>query len=128
MSLDNGRPRDWWRVARREMLIGLSLGVILGAIALARITLWHELFDSYGEHYLRIAVAVSLSVVGVVMWGTICGAMLPILLQTVRLDPASASAPLVATLVDVFGLVIYFQVAQVVLSGVVLGQPAAPPG
>ena len=120
MSLGNVRPRDWWRVARRELVIGLSLGCILGVIALVRITAWHVLFDSYGEHYVLIAVAVSLSVVGVVMWGTICGAMLPVLLQSVGLDPASASAPLVATLVDVFGVVIYFQVAQIVLAGIVL--------
>jgi magnesium transporter len=121
MSLGNVRPRDWWRVARREIIIGLSLGCILGVIAMVRITLWHELFDSYGEHYLRIALAVSISVVGVVMWGTLCGAMLPIALQTCRLDPASASAPLVATLVDVFGVVIYFQVAQIVLAGILTG-------
>lgn len=115
MALGNVRPRDWWRVARREIIIGMSLGCILGVIALARIVLWHELFGSYGPEYFLLASAVAISVIGVVMWGTLCGAMLPIILQTCRLDPASASAPLVATLVDVFGLVIYFQVAQIVL-------------
>jgi magnesium transporter len=115
MALGNVRPRDWWRVARREIIIGLSLGCVLGLIALARIMLWEYLFASYGEHYVLVASAVTLSVIGVVTWGTICGAMLPIILQTFRLDPASASAPLVATLVDVFGVVIYFQVARIIL-------------
>jgi magnesium transporter len=120
MALGEVGLRDWWRIMRREVLTGLSLGLILAAIGLARIVLWEVLFDSYGEYYLLVALTVALSLVGVVLWGTLSGSMLPFLLRALGLDPASASAPFVATLVDVSGLVIYFTVASVVLGGTLL--------
>jgi magnesium transporter len=120
MALGEVRLRDWWRVLRRELGAGLGLGAILGAIGLVRILLWQSIGGVYGEHYLRIAETVSLSLVGVVLWGSVTGSMLPFVLRKVGFDPASASAPLVATLVDVTGLIIYFTIASVVLHGVLL--------
>jgi magnesium transporter len=120
MALGEVRVRDWWRVCRREILVGLGLGAILAALGLLRIVVWQWIGAGYGEHYLLIAITVSLSLVGVVLWGTLAGAMLPLLLSRLGLDPASASAPFVATLVDVTGLVIYFTVASVVLRGTLL--------
>ncbi|WP_050726248.1 magnesium transporter [Vulgatibacter incomptus] len=120
MALGELRIRDWWRVIRRELASGLSLGVILASIGFARIVIWEHAFHSYGEHYLLVAGTVALSLIGVVTWGTLAGSMLPFLLKRIGFDPASASAPFVATLVDVSGLVIYFTVAQVILSGTML--------
>ena len=117
MALGEVKLRDWWRVAHREVISGLSLGLILGTIGIVRILLWHELFGAYGEHAVAIALTVGFSLVGVVLWGCLAGSMLPFLLRRVGLDPASASAPFVATLVDVSGLVIYFSVASAVLGG-----------
>jgi magnesium transporter len=112
--------RDWWRVIRREVAAGLSLGAVLAAIGLCRILLWESLFHIYGEQYLRIALTVAGSLVGVVTFGTLAGSMLPLALRKLGFDPASASAPFVATLVDVSGLVIYFTVASMILSGTLL--------
>ncbi|MBI3001463.1 MAG: magnesium transporter [Deltaproteobacteria bacterium] len=120
MALGEVRLQDWWRVIRRELLTGLALGSILAAIGFARILLWQNLFHLYGEHWLLIALTVALSLVGVVLWGTIAGSLLPLLLRLFKLDPASASAPFVATLVDVTGLVIYFSVAAMILRGTLL--------
>ena len=120
MALGEVRPRDWWRVIRREFATGLALGSILAAIGLIRILLWQSLFHAYGEHYFLIAMTVSLSLVGVVMWGSLMGSVLPFILRSLGFDPASASAPFVATLVDVTGLVIYFTVAAIVLRGTLL--------
>ncbi|HWP35567.1 MAG TPA: magnesium transporter [Thermodesulfobacteriota bacterium] len=120
MALGEIRLRDWWRVARRELAAGLSLGCILATIGLVRILAWQELFGTYGEHYALVAVTVALSLIGVVLWGTLAGAMLPFVLRRLGFDPASASAPFVATLVDVSGIVIYFTVASAVLRGVLL--------
>jgi magnesium transporter len=120
MALGEVRLRDWWRVVRREIVTGLALGVILAAIGLIRILVWQGLFDSYGEQYLLLGVTVALSLVGVVLWGSLAGSLLPFILRGLGLDPASASAPLVATLVDVTGLVIYFTVAATVLRGTLL--------
>ena len=112
---------DWWRVALREFPTGLTLGLILGAIGLARIELVHGLgWYDYGPHHLLIGVTVAAALVGVVMFGSLAGSMLPFVLRRVGFDPASASAPFVATLVDVTGLVIYFSVAYVVLRGTLL--------
>ena len=113
--------RDWFRVIRRELSSGLSLGLILGSIGFIRIALWQYLhiFD-YGKYHWLVAVTVALALVGVVLWGSIAGAMLPFLLRRCGLDPATASAPFVATLVDVTGLLIYFNVALVVLRGTML--------
>src|SRR5688500_4405728 len=101
MALSEVTARDWWHVIRREFSIGLTLGLLLAAIGAIRILLWQELFGSYGEHHVFIAMTVSLSLVGVVLWGTLAGSTLPFILRLFNLDPASASAPLVATLVDV---------------------------
>jgi magnesium transporter len=108
--------RDWWRVARREVVSGLMLGIILGAIGFLRITVW-TLFSPnlYGEHWLLVATTVGLALIGVVLWGSLSGSMLPFILKKLGMDPATSSAPFVATLVDVTGLIIYFSVALVVL-------------
>jgi magnesium transporter len=120
LALGEVRLRDWWQVAKRELVVGISLGAILASIGFLRIVLWQGAFHAYGPHFLLIAVTVFLSVVCVVLWGTICGALLPLLLRRIGFDPASASAPFVATLVDVTGVVIYFSIGIVVLHGTVL--------
>ncbi|WP_309891471.1 magnesium transporter [Archangium sp.] len=109
--------KDWWRVAGREMASGLALGVFLGLLGLLRILLWPRHAELYGAHFAWVGLAVGLSVVGVVIFGTLCGSMLPFLLRRLGADPATASAPLVATLVDVTGVVIYFTVVTLILSG-----------
>ncbi len=121
MALGELRLRDWWRVVRKELLSGFSLGLILGTIGFFRITLWQYLhiFD-YGKYHWLVALTVGAALVGVVLWGTLSGAMLPFLLRRLRLDPATSSAPFVATLVDVTGLVIYFNVALFILRGTLL--------
>jgi magnesium transporter len=111
---------DWWRVVHRELASGLLMGVILGILGLGRVELWQGLFHSYGPHHLRVALTVASSVVGVVTWGALSGAMLPFLLRRAGLDPASASAPFVATMVDVTGIVIYFTMASLMLRGTLL--------
>ena len=120
MALGEVRLRDWWRVVRREFFSGLGLGLILAAIGAARILLWQAFFHTYGAHHLLVALTVAASLVGVVLWGTLVGSSLPFLLRRLGFDPASASAPFVATLVDVTGLVIYFSTAKIVLSGALL--------
>jgi magnesium transporter len=111
---------DWWKVAVREASSGLALGVFLGVLGLLRILFWPEREALYGPHFGHVGLAVGLSVLGVVTFGTLCGSMLPFLLRRLGLDPATASAPFVATLVDVTGVVIYFSVAHAVLSGLML--------
>jgi len=120
MALGEVRLRDWWHVIRREFLSGLGLGLILASIGMARILLWAWMFHLYGEHYFLVALTVSLSLVGVVLWGTLAGSMLPFVLRRLGFDPASASAPFVATLVDVSGIMIYFTVASILLAGQLL--------
>ncbi len=120
MALGEVRLRDWGRIVRREAAAGLALGTVLAVIGFARIELWQALFHTYGAHHLAVAVTVAVSLVGVVLWGTLSGSMLPLLIRRAGFDPASASAPFVATLVDVSGLVIYFSVASVVLRGTLL--------
>jgi len=121
MALGELRLRDWFKVVRKELLSGLSLGLILGTIGFFRISLWQYLhiFD-YGKYHWLVAFTVGVALVGVVLWGTISGAMLPFLLRRCRLDPATSSAPFVATLVDVTGLIIYFNVALFILRGTLL--------
>jgi magnesium transporter len=112
---------DWWRVIRREIVSGLLLGLVLGLIGFLRIVIWHSISPSlYGEHWMPIAFTVGIALMGVVLWGTIAGSMLPIILKKLGADPAVSSAPFVATLVDVTGLVIYFSVAFLLLSGSLL--------
>jgi magnesium transporter len=120
MALGEVKLRDWWMIARRELAAGATLGAILAVIGTARILLWQAMFGTYHEHYLLVAITVALSLVGVATWGTLAGSMLPFILRRFKLDPASASAPFVATLVDVSGLVIYFTIASVVMAGTLL--------
>ncbi len=120
MALGELLIRDWWRVIRRELVTGLGLGLILASIGLVRILLWQLLFSAYGDHYFLVAMTVALSLTGVVLWGSLMGSILPFILRGLGFDPASASAPFVATLVDVTGLVIYFTVAAMVLRGTLL--------
>jgi magnesium transporter len=121
MALREVRLRDWWRVAVRELPSGLALGAFLGSIGAARILLWQRFgWYDYGPHFLLVTLTVSLSLVGVVTFGSLVGSMLPFLLRRLGFDPASASAPFVATLVDVTGLVIYFSVALLILRGTLL--------
>lgn len=113
--------RDWWRVMRRELLSGLTLGAWLGAIGFLRITLWQQFgWADYTAHWALVALTVGFSLIGVVMFGTLAGSMLPFLLRRLGFDPASSSAPFVATLVDVTGLVIYFTAAMLILRGTLL--------
>jgi magnesium transporter len=125
MALGELTLRDWWRVIRREVAAGLALGCILGAIGTTRILVWQTVASAlgkelYGSHYLLVAATIGASLVGVVLFGTIAGSMLPFALRRLGMDPASASAPLVATLVDVTGLIIYFTVASMILRGALL--------
>jgi magnesium transporter len=112
--------RDWWRVMRREIFSGLALGAILGAIGFLRITVWSVFSNLYGEHWLLVATTVGFALVGVVLWGSLVGSLLPFVLRRLGFDPATSSAPFVATLVDVTGLVIYFSVGLVILRGTLL--------
>lgn len=112
--------RDWWRVMRREFITGLALGSILGTIGFLRIGLWSLFGDLYGPHWLLVALTVAISLVGVVVRGALAGSLLPLLLRRLGFDPAVSSAPFVATLVDVTGLVIYFSVAYLIMRGTLL--------
>jgi magnesium transporter len=120
MALGEVRLRDWWRVMRREILSGLSLGGILGVIGFVRISTWALVFHSYGQHWPLLALTVGTALVGIVLWGTLAGSMLPFLLRRLGVDPATSSAPFVATLVDVSGLIIYFTAAGIILRGTLL--------
>jgi len=126
MAVGEVRLTDWWRVMRREISSGLTLGIILGIIGFTRICLWHVLMthgvitDLYGQYWLQIAFVIGVALIGVVLWGTFAGSMLPIILKKAGADPAAASAPFVATLVDVTGIIIYFSVAYIFLRGLLL--------
>lgn len=120
LALREIRLRDWWKVFLREVASGLALGAILGSIGLLRILLWPTRNQTYGEHYVLIALTVAFSLVGVVLWGSVAGSMLPFVLRRLGFDPATASAPFVATLVDVTGIIIYFSVASLILGGTLL--------
>ena len=120
MALGEVTLADWWRVVHREIVQGLAIGTILGVIGFGRVELWEQLFHSYGPHHTLVAITVAGSVIGVVSFGTIAGSMLPFLLRRAGLDPASASAPFVATFVDVTGILIYFTIASIVLRGTLL--------
>lgn len=121
LALGEVRLRDWWRVLLREIPTGLTLGAILGVIGIVRILAWQGLgFYDYGPHWMLVALTVGVALTGIVTFGSAAGSMLPFLLQRIGFDPASASAPFVATLVDVTGLVIYFSVAIVILHGTLL--------
>jgi magnesium transporter len=120
IALEEIRLRDWWRVLRREIAAGFMLGAILGMIALVRILLWPNREALYGEHFFLVGLTVACSLIGIVLWGTLTGSMLPFLMRRLGFDPAASSAPFVATLVDVTGIVIYFTVALLFLGGTLL--------
>ena len=124
MALGEVTVADWWRVMRRELLSGLMLGLILGVIGFLRITIWSEFSTVYGPHWLQIAFTVGIALIGVVLWGSLAGSMLPLVLKRLGADPATSSAPFVATLVDVTGLIIYFTIASLVMHDI-LHPPAA---
>jgi magnesium transporter len=121
LALGELQIKDWWRIALRELPTGIALGSVLGIVGFARIALWQELgWYDYGPHHGLVAFTVGTALVGVVTFGCVVGSMLPFALKRLGFDPASASAPFVATLVDVTGLVIYFTVAALILSGTLL--------
>ncbi|MCD0489218.1 magnesium transporter [Pedobacter sp. MC2016-14] len=120
MALGEITIGDWWRVMRRELISGLMLGLVLGTIGFLRIFTWSLFSDIYGPHWMLIGFTVGVALVGVVLWGSLAGSMLPLLLKKLGADPATSSAPFVATLVDVTGLIIYFSVAVLFLTGVLL--------
>jgi magnesium transporter len=111
---------DWWRIMRKEIVTGFYLGLILGVIGFSRVTTWHFFTDIYGPHWMLIALTIGIAVFFVVMWGSIMGSMMPLLLKRLGLDPATSSAPFIATMVDVTGLVIYFSFASLLLRGTLL--------
>ena len=120
MAIGELRLGDWWRVVRRELFVGLLLGCILGSIGFLRITIWSGISTMYGPHWFLVATTVGLALIAIVLWGSLVGSMLPLILRRLNFDPATSSAPFVATLVDVTGLVIYFTVGMVVLRGTLL--------
>ena len=121
MSIGEITIANWWKILRREITSGLLLGAVLGIIGFFRVMVWHSIAPGlYGEHWILIAFTIGLTLIGVVLWGTIMGSMLPILLKRLGADPAASSAPFVATLVDVTALVIYFTVALLILRGTLL--------
>ncbi|MBB6237976.1 magnesium transporter [Pedobacter sp. AK013] len=121
MALGEVTIAEWWRVMRRELVSGVLLGIILGTIGFIRIVTWQELhLYNYGPHWFLIATTIFFTLVGIVLWGSLIGSMMPIILKKLKLDPATSSAPFVATMVDVTGIVIYFSVAVLILKGVLL--------
>jgi magnesium transporter len=121
LALQEIRPAQWWRVALRELPTSIALGTILGLIGVGRITLWQMAgFYDYGEHWRLVALTVGTALVGIVAFGSLAGSMLPFALKALNFDPASASAPFVATLVDVAGIVIYFSIALLFLTGTLM--------
>lgn len=120
MALGEVTLANWWKVMRREFLSGLFLGTLLGIIGFIRIAAWTLFTDLYGPHWFLIAITVGFTLVGVVLWGTLSGSMLPMLLKRMGFDPAVSSAPFIATLVDVTGLILYFTIAFIILRGTLL--------
>jgi magnesium transporter len=120
MALGQVKLRDWWRIIRREAASGITLGLILASLGIARVLVGAHLFEDFGAHSMPLGLTVGVSLIGVVLWGTIIGSMLPFIATWLGFDPASASAPFVATLVDVVGLAIYFTTAELILSGTLL--------
>lgn len=126
MALGEVTLQDWWKVMRRELSAGALLGLCLGTIGVARVSIWSLIGrnylhrEIYGEHWPQVAATVGITLVGVVLWGSISGSMLPFALRRVGLDPATSSAPFVATLVDVTGVIIYFSIALFIMRGTML--------
>ena len=120
MALGEVKLKDWWKIVKREVLSGIFLGAILGFIGFLRVTIWGMFSNMYGEHWMMIAITIGLSLIGVVLWGTLSGAIFPLILKRAGVDPATSSAPFVATVVDVTGVIIYFLIALTVLKGTLL--------
>ena len=120
MALGEITVKDWWRIARREIQSGLFMGVTLGILGFIIVFGGYQIFGLFGEHFIRIGFAIGIAIIGVVLWGTIMGSMLPLLLKKLGADPATSSTPFIATLVDVTGLLIYFGTAFFMLKGVLL--------
>lgn len=120
MALGEIKISDWWQIMRREIFSGILLGLTLCLVSFSVITVWHLFSNTFGVHYFRIALVVGCSLIGVVLWGTLMGSMLPLILKRLGADPAASSTPFVATLVDVTGLVIYFSIALLFLKGIIL--------
>ena len=120
MALGEFQLRDWWKVMRRELPVGATLGVILGLVGFLRIALWSMFSNIYGEHWALVGATIGVSLVGIVMWGSLMGSMLPLIIKKLGFDPATSSAPFIATLSDVTGIVIYFLVALLILRGTLL--------
>lgn len=120
LALGEITVRDWLRILKKELGSGIVLGAVLGAMGFLRVLIWTKWIDDYGPHWLLIGLTVSITLVGVVMWGCLMGSLLPLLLKRLGLDPAVSSTPFVATLVDVTGLLIYFNISMALLSGIML--------
>ncbi len=120
MALGEVTLRDWWQVMRKELVAGLLLGLVLGSIGFLRVAIWAQFSNVYGPHWMLIALTVGIALIGVVLWGSLSGSMLPFVLRALGADPATSSAPFVATLVDVTGLIIYFSLALLILRGTML--------
>jgi magnesium transporter len=120
MALGEVGIQDWWKIMRREIISGLALGLILGIIGFTRIYVWSFFTNVYGPHWMGVGLTVGFSLVGVVLWGCLAGSMLPLVLKRLGADPAVSSAPFIATLVDVTGLILYFSLALLFLKGVML--------
>ena len=121
MALQEIGLKDWWYVMKKEIFTGLFLGSILGIIGFLRIMIWHEIgLFNYGDYWAFVGLSVGVSLIAIVLWGTLSGSMVPFILKKLKLDPATSSAPFVATLVDVTGLIIYFSVAGLFLTGKLL--------
>ncbi len=112
--------RDWWKIFKKELAVGLILGLILGVVGFMRVAIWSSFVDVYGQHWMPVGITVGLTLLGVVVWGNLAGSLFPIFLKRAKLDPAVCSAPFVATLVDVTGLVIYFSIATLILRDILL--------
>ena len=120
MALGEVTLTDWYRILRREIMSGLALGILLGILGFTRIAVWSIFTNLYGPHWIAIATTIGLALTGVVLWGSLMGSMLPLILKRLGADPATSSAPFIATLVDVTGLLIYFSLAAMLLSGTLL--------
>jgi magnesium transporter len=120
LALGEVTIRDWWRIMRREIITGTFLGIILGIIGFARVGTWNYFTNIYGVHWALIGLTIGFSVAGVVLWGSVMGSMMPLILKRLGFDPATSSAPFIATMVDVTGLIIYFSLASLLLTGTLL--------
>ena len=112
--------KEWWRIVKREMSVGITLGVVLGVVGFGRVAIYSQFTQIYGPHWVMIGLAIGFSLMGVVIWGNLIGSSFPLVLKRLGMDPAVSSAPFVATVVDITGLVIYFTIASLFLAGILL--------